>query len=473
MESSSESASSFVERACNAATSMPALQKLGFHMYDQALFEDPKKQQNFLDHFNHRPAPLREFEYQNSAVGSSLLETKFSLSRLTSFIWGDVNYSDVEPKMIPYIWDILDASQETLEKLVIHFQWKSLENPLWKMKFPRLRSLSLADLDLERYDGDDGDDGLAGFLAVHPSVEELDFLIPDVHHEPRCLLPDIHSPICTESLPNLQSFRGLFSIFTQLFRHQPGCCLASLRKLDLHADSHDYLYRIEDTLEPLLQEDMPWPLLPSVKEFHLDLELSPISTIRDYIEVTRWFASLVGDELESWHARERQFIDLSKRIQGLGPILADFPNLKAIRMEANYTNTSYFDSRQASDVESDSEISGSAKSENEDLEEPGPQGQKKRIRGGFLTTRDLVSCTQALAIHCPKLGKVVFEDYCPVSGGDAEFRIERLEGSSEIRVDIPKHFDLGGGWIDPEPPRVKSGKPFDPLGYAVLLHGYR
>jgi hypothetical protein len=79
-----------VEPFCNAAQALPSLQEVYFELGRVPMFEDPAKQQRFLDHFNNRKIPLRQFVYGNKRGTSPLPDYKFSLSGLTSLRWMDI-----------------------------------------------------------------------------------------------------------------------------------------------------------------------------------------------------------------------------------------------------------------------------------------------------------------------------------------------------------------------------------------------
>ena len=145
-------------------TSMLSLRRLQLHLATcLKLFEEPARQQKFLDYFNGRTVPLHGFCCLNSLTPvSDFPRPGFPLSRLTTFRWDDCNgnlrnlhfldhsilmsffWSVGKPGSIEntsnlaYLWDILRASQETLEEICLLFVWYSIHNPLWKMRFPQL-----------------------------------------------------------------------------------------------------------------------------------------------------------------------------------------------------------------------------------------------------------------------------------------------------------------------------------------------
>jgi hypothetical protein len=127
------------------------------------------------------------------------------------------------------------------------------------------------------------------------------------------------------------------------------------------------------------------------------------------------------------------------KTQALATSLAKFKHLRVIRTEANYPNTSY-----ASDGEW-GDSSDSSEGDGEEDEDSVDESGNPRIRGGYLTTKTILSCVHTLAIQCPSLELVILEDW----SGNAEFKIERWGRFDEFKVHVPKEFAPEGAWIKP------------------------
>jgi len=199
-------------------------------------------------------------------------------------------------------------------------------NPLWRLRFPRLRSLTIGHV----YFNDANRDPLVNFLEEHPTIEELTFINENseenwIGYNTFVSVPKIfHGP---DFLPILRTFKGNTAAFISMLVHKPTFARTTLRKLELSPIS---LFTAESTKKAfamLLARDMPQPPLPVLKELHLDLRRWEYVHTKDVIEMMELCAALCGDSLEVWSGGEPPIL-MTAEI--MGPLFGKFKKLREI-----------------------------------------------------------------------------------------------------------------------------------------------
>jgi hypothetical protein len=275
--------SEMMNKVYEAALAMASLRKLHLCFQDIAMFEDTEVQRRFLDKFNNRTNPLETLEVSGSGLSSSeSVLGNFTLSRLTNLSWTcEWNVSHPYRKLMKriadestdtaYLFDILKASADTLKSISITFNhvsgYELPAEPIWKMNFPQIRSLSL-----KHWEGDEGPGATIGFwkfLTLHPSLESLEITPNDFDSVPTAPDPDMEKDLPRPFLPNLRTFKGEGKVFLQLINMQPACLSTTLRCLELFTGSQNPV-KVKSLLDSaLLQSDGESVLLPSLKMFTL------------------------------------------------------------------------------------------------------------------------------------------------------------------------------------------------------------
>ena len=308
----------------------------------------------------------------------------------------------MELKELPYLCDILLASKDTLEEIRISMDpGYFADHPLWGGQFPRLRELVL-----EYFELDMGTQEIAtaigNFLALHPTLESLE-INTYTDYPPKSGVGSPPGPLLLDDLPNLQVFKGNPYIFAQFARRQPACLRKSLRRVELFGDgTREWAGTIVNSLDVLLQEGMPKPLLPALEEFHLYAEHCEWDG-SEYHEIIRRFVELFGNSLRSFRVKEPGIFFPANV---MAPIYAKMANLEEIRILSDSMDERYANSDGSGDGEDNT---------NEDVEENLAQANRE-------------SYVRMLAASCLKL-KAVLGEYAVLGGYKATvFEIERIDG---------------------------------------------
>jgi len=405
----------------DVAMAMPNLRKLRLDMGSGEFFVDSNKEDEFVKHFNDREHPLQEFEYVTHSLRSP--DTVFCLARLTRLKWEDSvpddvaeeemgsNFEDAVADCMPFIWDILRASRNTLENISLDFldSESTRETKFWGMTFPRLRVLSMGKADIELVEWQSE---TAAFLGRHPLIEEL--RLPEGHEIP----PDSAGVLTTASLPRLKYFRGDIHTLAQMARYQLECLRTTLHNVELIACWGDNLTNTQTSLDVLLHHNMPKPLLPASEVFTLDISHCKIRSAAEYIEVTQRLAALCGDSLHTWQVKEPGGIYLPASV--MGPIYAGLKNLREIRML-----TSCLDRGNAVP----GQIVDGDEPDNDEMQDQQSKGSTREAAELYV---------RRLAAQCSRLERVIMKD-SHKSPSSLEFRIlARGQGQSvdEIRLHV-------------------------------------
>lgn len=260
----------FPNHLIQAVGIMIKLQVMRLHC---VIFNDVYDENRFLEQLKQRETPLQTFEFHSNRAheeGGKMRSALFPLSSLTSFTWmvsEEFEY-DRRPDAGPVL-SILQASQETLQSISFGpaVTWKAHQQ-LWKMTFPRLRSLALGHWG----NAQAGARSFTQFLLKHQHIlEELD-LTQDLR--PLILenfLPFTNSSgLNAESLPHLKVLRCNLNTLWFLVTQIKLKCIPGLQKLQMKTGWGGF-YKSEwlEICRSLRRVDSKQPALARLRELSL------------------------------------------------------------------------------------------------------------------------------------------------------------------------------------------------------------
>ncbi|KDR76861.1 hypothetical protein GALMADRAFT_245947 [Galerina marginata CBS 339.88] len=314
---------------------------------------------------------LEEFGYEGALgcewwPGASL----GSLSRLKSICWKASENCDtpIEDRLSP-MWDLLTSSRLTLTTLSLPFgvSEEDVNDQLWAMHFPSLRSLKLG---VWEFDSTRAATGFTSFVLSHSTLEELD--LDYGNYDDYALSFDESSleSLTAQSLPNLRTLGCNTHCLAVLLRAkvQSLCTLSSLKTgpggVDDPTLAMDSLYRALSTFPNALS---------NLKELKLDLSQWEETERDDILDSIRRLSKYCGHKLETWHNGLPAMVQFSA--SRLRSIFTPFRQLRSLHLASRLI----LNNSQHNDVSVESSILALALScrnlEEVHLESPGLKGE--------------------------------------------------------------------------------------------------
>jgi hypothetical protein len=224
------------------------------------------------------------------------------------------------------MWDLLEASRETLEVLNLPVKMHDPKQylRLWRMRFPRLRSLGLG---IWHCDVQGAPDKFTEFIVAHgDTLEELDLAYG--RFDRQVMAFDGSKMLKRDSLPKLKKFRGHTSAFIQMVDTQMDCLGTTLERVEVgtgvteYPDSDFYNLFLTECLG--LRPSEPKMPLSALRELKLDMSQMDIYPFQSFTNIVA-LAHPSCPSLEVWLG------DITKKI-GVKSLVEVFSLFKKLRV---------------------------------------------------------------------------------------------------------------------------------------------
>jgi hypothetical protein len=168
------------------------------------------------------------------------------------------------------MWTVLEASSQTLESISLpgFVSEEEVYLRLWKMRFPRLRSLSLG---IWHFDVPGAPDKFTEFVVAHgDTLEELDLAYGE--YDEYAMDFDDSPFLEKDSLPRLKAFTGITSAFKHMVNTRMNCLQTSLEKLDIGPGGGDMPgYELKSLFDSILGPAQPKMIFRALRELRIDM----------------------------------------------------------------------------------------------------------------------------------------------------------------------------------------------------------
>ncbi|KIJ55570.1 hypothetical protein M422DRAFT_24138 [Sphaerobolus stellatus SS14] len=247
--------------------------------------------------------PLESLFYTNNTmlpsieIGQGYMD---GIRALTNIVWDDASESSVEP-----MFKMLTNSRETLESIALPFRVRFVEfyDPLWRMRFPRLRTFLLGPwVPYSTTHGPRISAELTTFILSHgESLTGID--IEYREHDGMdslCFLSSSYPHVINQdALPNLTYFRGHSSFITSMANMGMLSLANALENLVVGAGEFSPMLEFRHMFEAVKAHD-EINSFAALKQIYIDF--SGVGLEKGRIKkIVKLCAECCGDSLEIWH----------------------------------------------------------------------------------------------------------------------------------------------------------------------------
>jgi len=288
------------------------------------------------------------------------------------------------------MWSVLKVSQETLSSLTLSFEVVDQEMylRLWRLHFPKLRSLSLDIWEGVRDDAKATPDKFTDFILSHGrTLEDLNLAFRN-YDQP--WLEFDAEKLKIDSLPRLRSFKGNIATFRPMVDARMEC-LRSLRILDIGPEGCSSV--LVECFELFEELDRWYDGMRSLEELKLDLawwegELAE----RNTMGLVRCCGETLGRTVRVWKGD----ILIGMSWDDLAEAFAGFPALKVLHVR-----------------------------ESPFYPQPGFKGSGSGS-GGSVRRSDLEDFVLTIAAQCEELEEMIVSDMRPETRRQAWVETEKI-----------------------------------------------